>query len=220
MRSVRAGMHRHGHTTPQSLTLDEAAATTRTGDVWLFRGRKVADRAIRAFTNSPVNHVGMALALDGLPPLLWHAELGRSFPDVWTGERQRGAQLHLLTDAVRTWSQRYGQLAFTRRLDVDVTVEQEDAALLAMEAHNGQPFPKMVALSRRWVLGRFRRQVSLEHLYCAELVALTYEEMGLLDARRPANWYDPGRFWSGDRLELIGASLGDEIEVLVDEPAD
>ena len=80
MRIVRAGMHRHGHTTPQSLTLDEAAATTRTGDVWLFSGRNVADRAIRAFTNSPVNHVGMALALDGLPPLLWHAELGRSLP--------------------------------------------------------------------------------------------------------------------------------------------
>ena len=30
---------------------------------------------------------------DDLPPLLWHAELGRSLPDVWTGEHQRGTQL-------------------------------------------------------------------------------------------------------------------------------
>ena len=27
--------------------------------------------------------------------------------------------------------------------------------------------------------------------------------MGLLPARRPASWYDPGRFWSGDRIELV-----------------
>ena len=40
--------------------------------------------------------------------------------------------------------------------------------------------------------------------------------MGLLGSERPVNWYDPGRFWSGDRLELSpGAVLGEEIEVLV-----
>jgi hypothetical protein len=40
--------------------------------------------------------------------------------------------------------------------------------------------------------------------------------MGLLDARTPANWFDPGRFWSGDRLDLTdGAALGAEIAVTV-----
>ena len=57
------------------MTLSDAAATTATGDVWLFRGPSPADRAIRLFTNSPVNHVSMVVALDDLPPLLWHAEL-------------------------------------------------------------------------------------------------------------------------------------------------
>ena len=52
-----------------TMTFDEAAGQTRTGDVWLFRGTSTADRAIRAFTNSPVNHVGMVIALDDLPPL-------------------------------------------------------------------------------------------------------------------------------------------------------
>jgi hypothetical protein len=27
--------------------------------------------------------------------------------------------------------------------------------------------------------------------------------MGLLPSVRPASWYDPGRFWSGDLLELV-----------------
>ena len=94
-----------------TLALDDALATASTGDIWLFRGRAIADLAIRAVTNSPVNHVGMVVALDDLPPLLWHAELGRSLPDVWTGERQRGVQLHLLGGAVETWNERYRQRA-------------------------------------------------------------------------------------------------------------
>ncbi|MGH2841524.1 MAG: hypothetical protein ACRDKY_11950, partial [Solirubrobacteraceae bacterium] len=55
-----------------SLSLDEAVAAASTGDIWLFRGRSIADRAIQTVTNSPVNHVGMVVALDDLPPLLWH----------------------------------------------------------------------------------------------------------------------------------------------------
>ena len=63
---------------PWPCPLPDALATAATGDIWLFRGRSLADLAIRTATNSPVNHVGMAVALDDLPPLLWHAELGHS----------------------------------------------------------------------------------------------------------------------------------------------
>jgi hypothetical protein len=91
-----------------SLAFDDAVATASTGDLWLFRGRSLADRAIQTVTNAPVNHVGMVVALDDLPPLLWHAELGRSLPDVWTGERRRGVQLHVLGDAVRAWASATG----------------------------------------------------------------------------------------------------------------
>ena len=69
---------------------------------------------------------------------------------------------------------------------------------------------------RRAALGRLRRGVPLEDIFCAELAALTYQRMGLLGTERPLNWYDPGRFWSGDRLELApGAVLGEELAVLV-----
>ncbi len=60
--------------TDTALALEDAVATAATGDIWLFRGRSMADLTIRALTNSPVNHVGMAIAIDDLPPLLWHAE--------------------------------------------------------------------------------------------------------------------------------------------------
>jgi hypothetical protein len=186
-----------------SLTLDEAVAAAHTGDIWLFRGKSMADRAIRAVTNSPVNHVGMVVALDDLPPLLWHAELGRSLPDVWSGKHQRGVQLHMLVDAVRTWDERYGQRAWTRALEGQIERHHEDRLMEVIARFDGRPFPTTAGLARQWLTGRIRRSSSLEAIYCAELVATTYQAMGLLPKRRPASWYDPGRFWSGDRIQLV-----------------
>ncbi len=205
-----------------TLTFRDAAAETRTGDVWLFRGPSTADRAIRLVTNSPFNHVGMVIAIDDLPPLLWHAELGASLPDVWAGEHRRGAQLHRLDGAVATWVHRYGQAAWFRPIDREVDRTAENAALRAVADLGGRPFPRTAALARRWLRGRVagRSDVQLEDLFCAEIVALTYERMGLLGADRPPNWYDPGRFWSGDRLQLVGASLGPEVAVTDVPPLD
>lgn len=202
---------------PQSSTLTLAAAVdlTRTGDVWLFRGRSVADHAIRAVTNSPVNHVGMAVVLEDLPPLMWHAELGRGLVDVWTGTFHRGVQLHDLRGAVQLWSQRYQQRAWLRQLDATVTPEMEEALLSTIARMDGTPFPATATLAARWARGRFRRAASVETTYCAEVVAATYQAMRLLEGERPTNYYDPGSFWSGDELALSrGARLGEEIRVL------
>jgi hypothetical protein len=197
------------------LALDDAMAMASTGDIWLFRGRSFPDVAIRAVTNSPVNHVGMVVAIDDLPPLLWHAELGRSLTDVWTGERQRGVQLHLLGEAVKTWNERYRQRAWVRHLAGAIERHHEDRLMETIERFDGRPFPTTPGLVRQWATGRFRRRSSsLETVYCAELVATTYQHMGLLPRRRPASWYDPGRFWSGDRIELVAPfALGHEIAV-------
>src|ERR1700686_2860564 len=108
------------------LALADAVATASTGDIWLFRGTSLADLTIRAATNSPVNHVGMVVAIDDLPPLLWPAELGRSLPDVWTGERHRGVQLHRLGEAVPTWNARYQQRAWVRQLEGPIERHHED----------------------------------------------------------------------------------------------
>ncbi|GAB3189852.1 hypothetical protein FHX75_1129 [Micromonospora palomenae] len=212
-----------------SISLDEAVDLTRTGDVWVFRGRSVPDRAIQLTTNSPVNHVGMAVVLDDMPPLMWHAELGRSLPDMWTGSHQRGVQLHDLRDAVCVWANRYGQRAWLRQLDPPADAAMEQAVLRTVARLDGTPFPSTAQLAWRWARGRVpqvrlpgrwdRSAVpvsdrALETAYCAEVVAVTYEAMGLLPAGRRPNWYDPGRFWSGDDLDLAGrAKLGAEIEV-------
>jgi len=200
--------------TDSRITVDEAVELTRTGDLWLFRGLSIADHAIRAFTNAPVNHVGMAVVLDDLPPLMWHAELGKGLQDVWTGTHHRGVQLHDLRAAVTQWMERYEQRGWMRQLSVEITPAMEDGLLKTIARMDGLPFPSTVGLLGRVARGRVRRRAPAELAYCAEVVAEAYTSMGLLDGSRPSNYYDPGKFWSGDDLDLeLGATLGDEIEV-------
>ena len=81
----------------------------------------------------------------------------------------------------------------------------EDRLIETIERYDGSPFPRTLGLARSWLTGRVRRTEtpSKETIYCAELVAITYQAMGLLPSRRPASWYDPGRFWSVDRIDLV-----------------
>lgn len=230
--------------TVHTISLDRALDETRTGDVWLFRGRSGPDRAIQSLTNSPINHVGMTVALEDLPPLMWHAELGSKLVDVWTGANQRGVQLNDAREAVQQWIHRYGQLCWLRQLTPYATREQENRLLKVIARMDGTPFPSTMRLTGRWMRGRIpgatdftrgipyvdkrfqemterkkakKRQVGMETTYCAETVAITYEEMGLLSTDKHSNWFDPGSFWSGDTLPLAeGYELGREIAVTAD----
>ncbi len=204
------------------LSLDQAVDLTRTGDLWLFRGRTAADRAIRTLTNSPVNHVGMAVVIEDLPPLMWHAELSRVLTDVWTGDNHRGVQLHDLREAVDRWSDAYGQEAWLRQLTPDVGRDEEDALLKTIARLDGVSFPGTARLAASWFRGRDGyvakkqrgRKVRPEQAYCAEVVATTLQDMGVLALDRRAQWFDPGTFWSGDYLPLVqGWSYGPEVQV-------
>ncbi|NIH98652.1 guanylate cyclase [Mycolicibacterium fluoranthenivorans] len=228
-----------------TVSLNQALQETRTGDIWLFRGGSGPDRAIQALTNAPVNHVGMTVAIDDLPPLIWHAELGQKLLDLWTGTHHRGVQLNDAREVVEQWAHGYGQRCWLRQLSPYATREQEDRLLQVIARMNGTAFPTTARLTGRWLRGRLpvvsdftrglpvvhkrvresaerskaQRRAGLETAYCAETVAITYEEMGLLQTEKRENYFDPGKFWSGDTLSLTaGYALGDEIAVDVGAP--
>jgi hypothetical protein len=227
-----------------TVSLTRALQETRTGDIWLFRGGSRPDRAIQTMTNSPVNHVGMTVAVDDLPPLIWHAELGDRLTDMWTGNNHRGVQLNDARQAVERWIHNYGQRCWLRQLTPYANRDQENRLLRVVARMDGTPFPTTARLTGRWLRGRIpivsdftrgipfvhskvresaerkkaeRRNVGLETAYCAETVAITYEEMGLLTTEKHYNWFDLGSFWSGDDLPLApGYRLGAEIAVIAD----
>ena len=109
---------------------------------------------------------------------------------------------------------RYKQRAWVQQLGGTIERHHEDRLMETIARFDGRRFPATPGLIRQWATGRVRRPSSLETIYCAELVATTYQRMGLLPSRRPASWYDAGRFWSGDRLELVAPfALGGEVAV-------
>lgn len=204
------------------LSIEEAVRQTRTGDLWLFRGRTVTDRAIRTLTNAPVNHVGLAVVIDDLPPLMWHAELGKTLVDHWSGDHHRGVQLHDLAASVDRWRDAYGQASWLRQLAPEVGRAEENAALRTIARLDGVSFPSTLRLATRWLRGRDAyvprrkrgRRVRPEAAFCAEVVAETLMEMGILRDDRRATWFDPGTFWSGAYLPIEEPwSYGGEIQV-------
>ena len=208
-----------------------------------FRGASRPDRAIQTLTNAPVNHVGMTVAIDDMPPLIWHAELGDKLECLWSGTNHRGVQLNDLRQAVERWMLTYGQRCWLRQLTPYATREQEDELLKVIARMDGTAFPATARLTGRWMRGRLptvsdltrglpfvhhkvresaerkkeeKLNVGLETAYCAETVAITFEEMGLLTTEKHYNWFDPGKFWSGDELPLTaGYGLSDEIAVVL-----
>ena len=125
-----------------ALPFDEAIATAATGDIWLFRGRSLADRAIQTVTNDPVNHIGMVVALDDMPALLWHAEIGKSLPDAWTGERRPRRPAAQAGRRGPPMGGDIGQRAWMRPLEGGtIEREHEDRLIETIDKYNGKPFP-------------------------------------------------------------------------------
>ena len=63
-----------------------------------------------------------------------------------------------------------------------------------IERFDGRPFPTTPGLARQWVTSRVRRRdTSLETIYCAELVATTYQHMGLLPQAAAGELVRPGQ---------------------------
>ncbi|COV46153.1 adenylate and guanylate cyclase catalytic domain-containing protein [Mycobacterium tuberculosis] len=150
-------------------------------------------------------------------------------------------QLNDARQVVQQWAGRYRQRCWLRQLTPHANRDQEDKLLRVIARMNGTPFPTTARLTGRWLRGRLptlndwlrgipvldrkvreqtqrrkqqQRTMGLATAYCAETVAITYEEMGLLVTDKDAHWFDPGKFWSGDSLPLApGYRLGHEIAV-------
>ena len=82
---------------------------------------------------------------------------------------------------------------------------------------NGRPFCGIFAFLENILRGRFGLDPLDDSFFCSQLVAATYQAIGLLHTKHPANWYAPASFSEEDvHLQLeLGASLGEQIWLIV-----
>ena len=197
---------------------DQIANDFQTGDILLFAGVSLESRLIEDIDRSRFSHVGIAVRLPGYDaPLLWSSDTIATLKDPLADKPQAGVHLIDLRDTLafllnETTSQKKPPYTFARRAltaNRDVKFYQDLQAF--MQKIDGRAFPSLAKMAEHFLEGKLGIRVSLRTFFCAELIADTYEHLGLLPTKRLINSYSPGTFAQGHSLHLIGGgALGPE----------
>ena len=189
----------------------------KTGDIVLFSGKSGFSRTIKYFTTSVWTHVGMVLEVPGHEgPLVWESLRIGEIEDVVDQRLKSGVQLLSLCERV---VRSYDAIA-VRQLSHPVDSAMLDAALRFRLEVRDRPYEQNVfeVVRAAWDGPFGLNTEDLSSLFCSELVAASYQRMGLLlpheDGGAPSNEYTPAYFSRRGRLDLRGKwSLGPEILV-------
>jgi hypothetical protein len=217
----------------------EIAPELKTGDLALFHGNSWISKAIQRFTRNPYSHVGMIVRVQDLQEYateeddlygadpeevyFFESTLRReSLPDLLIKKQVHpGVQLVSLREAFCYYDcQQIGTFNI-RQLSVEGDLFYQ-RLWEYMKDVDARPFPKMVVMLAHWIEGLLGIPCSFSTYFCAELVAKSYEALGLLElhaGHNPANSYSPSKFSSSyKKLDLkLGGKLGDEIVILLDD---
>jgi hypothetical protein len=200
---------------------DAERSKIRTADIVLFSGKGGISHGIKLITNSKWSHVGMALRLPEWDTLLlWESTTLSSLADVIAGKETRGVQLVVMRDRLRTYD---GEVTVRhlRGVNVDGKPDLKRRLMKFRKSVRDRPYEKSrLELIKAAYEGPFgRNEEDLSSLFCSELVAEAYQQMGLLPGPPdgpPSNEYTPRDFSAKKHLPLArGISLGKEILLTV-----
>lgn len=169
----------------------------KTGDLLLFAGKSFSSDSIKWVTLSPWSHVAMALVLPEYDLVcLWEATTDVDVQCLDRRVTRPGVQLVPLSERLRRYT---GQVAL-RRLE-GAALRKKDCADLIKLRHkfSGRPYEEnTLELMRAAYDGPLGDQrENLRSLFCSELIAETYQALGLLRSGRdekPSNEYVPADF--------------------------
>lgn len=196
-----------------------------TGDLFSFHSSDPIDMLIEmAEGGQPYTHVGMILKFQG-ELFFWDAPgFGRTFPQPFitrpTPDANPGCRVAPLRDLMAYYlSAVPGQGFFWRRLESGMNPDRYCQLIRFIEQVNGTPFPNAhypnlplednlgLGMALSYFRGRILGQVVTGSYYCAQLIADTWLNIGLLDPNGPAyanipNAYTPADFDSTSDFEL------------------
>lgn len=189
-----------------------------TGDIVLFSGKGGISDGIKWFTGSDWSHVGMVFNIPQMNiVLLWESTTLSNLKDVLDKKAKRGVQLVPLKERVDTYK---GAIA-VRQLQVNRTPRMMEALLAFRGEVRDRPYEQskleLIQSAYDGWLGENREDLS--SLFCSELVAESYQRMGLLADQPPSAEYTPRDFASKSKHPLtlrLGARLGAEIKIRPD----
>lgn len=166
-----------------------------TGDIILFSGKGLFSSLIKWRTNSPWSHVGMVIRLDEYDFVgLWESTTLSDLTDLDTGVPRKGVQVVPLSLRIANYD---GEIAFRKLNQYDYLEEElnEIVMRLRQEFKGKQYETSENELLKAVYDGPFgKNKQDLSSLFCSELVAEAYRELGFLPSHVSSNEYTPADF--------------------------
>jgi len=170
--------------------------------------------ALKPVAISSWSHVGMALRLpEWNLVLLWESTGLCDIKDLESGKARKGVQLVPLSERIKKYQ---GEVSI-RHLKVQRTPDMLQKLSDFRESVKGRPYEKdKIELLKAAYEGPFGQNVEdLSTLFCSELIAESYQQMGLLGEEKPSNEYTPKDFSEEAGLSLLAGELTAEVHAAV-----
>lgn len=199
---------------PWSALVDEM----QTGDLIMFSGVSSESEWIELFTFGQFSHSTMIYRPDpSQPPLMWQEAPEAIVPDPHTGTSHTGAQLGDAEQATIEINTAFKDVPYYVKLNWERPSTLNETILNVINKYEQTPFGSVLQMALNYALGHLYNQATeQDSIYCAELVALTFQAIGVLDTSHPANWYSPNSFGPSpvDPIPwLNGASVDVPVEI-------
>ncbi len=212
--------------TGKNVTYDELAPLLKTGDIVLFHGDSTFQEVIDGLTGSPFNHMAMVVLGKDLgtkekmaPIMLWESTPYTITEDQKLHRPKAGPTLVDLQTRLNDELERGMFFRFVfRRLSKDLGPGELQKLNKAFQAAYPDKFPSGFWFFVKGILGRwFHREARQPTYFCSELIAFTYQKMGLLSGENPPDFYWPKDFSTKGHLQLLGnQSLGENLILELD----
>ena len=201
---------------------EDIEALLQTGDIILFKGlyyNRLGEKVVA----SDWTHVGMIVRMPGYAiPLIWESTPLENVPDLELRSKKSGALLVSLRERLENYETDVYAIRFLKVI--------RDASMLnnlfsfIYHAHT-LPFPSELRVVGKIIQAKifsrlYRLRRRYKNIFCSELVAESYIQMGLLPDVPPPSAYMPVDFSSRNRLHMLkGAHLSSEFMIKIPRPA-
>lgn len=207
----------------RNITYEQLAPQLKTGDVVIMRGNSRFQEIIEVLTHSPYVHSAMVVLSkdigmkdDAAPILLWESTPYKITEDQKLHKPKAGPTLtDLRTRLNDELSGDHFDAFVFRLLSAPLGPKQFDGLKRAIQKKYPDQFPSEWWFFVKGILGRlFNREVQPSSFFCSELVAYSYQQMGILGNEHPPDFYEPKDFSEKGKLKLLqNLSLGEELNL-------
>jgi hypothetical protein len=195
---------------------DEIRGQLKTGDIVLFSGKGGISAGIKWGTLSRWSHVGMILNLEEYDFVtIWESTTLSNVADLDHKKPRKGVQLVPLSARVNKYT---GDIAIRQLEGVAFDSGNIKELMQLRRELTGREYEQdRIELIKAAYDGPFgHNEEDLSSLFCSELVAEAYQQLGLVTKEKNSNEYTPADFSEKRGLRLLKGWLGPEVIIKED----